>query len=783
MARRELLSDDERQRIFGLPVDEADIIRHYTLSPVDIELATNRRGSRNQLGFAVQLSLLRYPGFGLRIGEEVPEPLLGYLAYQLSIPTATFRDYSRRAQTRLDHAAEISAYLGLRAFTRADVRLALDLAAAVAWSTDKGEPIVRGLVEGLRAHKLILPSPDTIERAGLGGRARARMRAAEALTATLTPEQFDRLDALLVNDTKLNSTPLAWLREIPESPSTANINAILLRLTFVRSIGVTAEIAGMVHEHRFRQFVREGAVAPAFLLSDYSARRRRATLVASLIDLETRLSDAAIEMFDKLVGSLFTRARRGQERRYQASTRDVGQLMRLFGRTIAALSEAREGDGDVIAVIDEAVSWHRLLAAKPQVDALAELAGKDMLAAAAERYATIRRFAPAFLNAFVFRASGAGTALIQGVETLRDLNRRNRREVPEGAPLPFHNKQWKRLVREDGKINRRLYETAVLSTLRDRLRAGDVWIEGTRNYRRFDTYLLSKPEAIEVASRMSIETDAGTYLGERARTLDWRLTRFSRLLRQGKLHDVSWVRGKLKVVPLPPVTPPEAEALDRRLDALLPRVRITELLREVARRTSFLSAFRDLRTGKTHDNPNAVLAAVLADGTNLGLERMANASQGVTYAQLAWTHNWYLSEENYRAALATIVDAHHHLPFARHWGDGSASSSDGQFFRAGHKRAGASEVNAKYGCEPGPQDLQPPFRPFRLVPFARHLGHCERSALCARWPAIARRVLGPSSALRRHGWGYRPHLRALPSAGLPVRAASARPRRSPPRHD
>jgi len=373
--------------------------------------------------------------------------------------------------------------------------------------------------------------------------------------------------------------------------------------------------------------------------------------------------------------------------------------------------------------------------------------------------------------------------LIQGVETLRDLNRRNRREVPEGAPLPFHNKQWKRLVREDGKINRRLYETAVLSTLRDRLRAGDVWIEGTRNYRRFDTYLLSKPEAIEVASRMSIETHAGTYLGERARTLDWRLTRFSRLLRQGKLHDVSWVRGKLKVVPLPPVTPPEAEALDRRLDALLPRVRITELLREVARRTSFLSAFRDLRTGKTHDNPNAVLAAVLADGTNLGLERMANASQGVTYAQLAWTHNWYLSEENYRAALATIVDAHHHLPFARHWGDGSASSSDGQFFRAGHKRAGASEVNAKYGCEPGPQDLQPPFRPFRLVPFARHLGHCERSALCARWPAIARRVLGPSSALRRHGWGYRPHLRALPSAGLPVRAASARPRRSPPRHD
>ena len=81
--------------------------------PVDIELATNRRGSRNQLGFAVQLSLLRYPGFGLRIGEEVPEPLLGYLAYQLSIPTATFRDYSRRAQTRLDGSVANYSVTGL----------------------------------------------------------------------------------------------------------------------------------------------------------------------------------------------------------------------------------------------------------------------------------------------------------------------------------------------------------------------------------------------------------------------------------------------------------------------------------------------------------------------------------------------------------------------------------------------------------------------------------------------------------------------------------------------
>lgn len=43
-----------------------------------------------------------------------------------------------------------------------------------------------------------------------------------------------------------------------------------------------------------------------------------------------------------------------------------------------------------------------------------------------------------------------------------------------------------------------------------------------------------------------------------------------------------------------------------------------------------------------------------------------------------------------------IVDAHHARPFAWQWGDGSTSSSDGQAFRAGRVRGGASEVNANY---------------------------------------------------------------------------------------
>src|SRR5439155_331786 len=43
----------------------------------------------------------------------------------------------------------------------------------------------------------------------------------------------------------------------------------------------------------------------------------------------------------------------------------------------------------------------------------------------------------------------------------------------------------------------------------------------------------------------------------------------------------------------------------------------------------------------------------------------------------------------------------HQLPFAAHWGDGTTSSSDGQYFRAGGCGEAAGQVNARYGDEPG----------------------------------------------------------------------------------
>ena len=105
-------------------------------------------------------------------------------------------------------------------------------------------------------------------------------------------------------------------------------------------------------------------------------------------------------------------------------------------------------------------------------------------------------------------------------------------------------------------------------------------------------------------------------------------------------------------------TTPEARAFADGIEAMMPRVRITELLHEVSRATGFASAFTNQRTGERCDDENALLAAILADATNLGLGRMAAASHGVTRDKLIWTADAYIRPETYKAALARIIDAH-----------------------------------------------------------------------------------------------------------------------------
>jgi hypothetical protein len=75
----------------------------------------------------------------------------------------------------------------------------------------------------------------------------------------------------------------------------------------------------------------------------------------------------------------------------------------------------------------------------------------------------------------------------------------------------------------------------VLATLRDRLRSGDVWVERSSGYRRFDSYLLPAGAVPAAAAELGLPATADEWLAARGAEVDRRLRHFARRLKRGEL--------------------------------------------------------------------------------------------------------------------------------------------------------------------------------------------------------------------------------------------------------
>jgi TnpA family transposase len=706
MARRRLLQPDRWSVLLNPPTDEDSLVRNYTMSGDDLDRALRKRGHHNQLGFAVQFCLMRHIGRPLAQNDAVPAEVISFIAGQLGVTSAVFADYGRRDNTRREHSAELQELLGLRMMTRTDQRAALVASIDAAAATDNGETIAAATIAAFRSRNVLLPSTDKLERIGTAGRAVARKRVQTSLLEGLTPERLEAFEQLLMVDPAIRQTRFAWLRALPEAPSERNLLGLIERLIFVRSFGLDPQRRARIHPDRWTQLVREGAVTPSWLADDFNAGRRQALIAAQLIELTSKLTDATITMFCLLIALLFTKSKARQDRRHLDARKETGRLPRMFGDTLRVLVEANETGEDTFEVLDREIGWHRLVRARADVEALATTAEADPLLGAAERYSWVRRYAPALLDVFTFRSARTLDPLLTAIDLLRQLNRDDRRGLPAKVPLGHLIQKVRKLIAANGKRDGRLWEIATLAVLRERLRSGDVWVEGGRAFRPLEAQLMPGPAFVARKEagdlRLGVPRGADAWIAEKEQELDFKLKRLSHQARTGKLAGVRMEDGVLIIsqqrtkVPKAKVDAAKWLILDR-----MPQIDITDLLAEVNTWTGFAQWFTHLRTGDTVRLTPALLTAILGDATNLGAKRMADASAGLSERQITWARLFHIRPETYKAALAAIINAHLAHPFAKLWGNGTTSSSDGQFFRAGGRGAKRGDVNAHYSGDPG----------------------------------------------------------------------------------
>jgi TnpA family transposase len=705
MPRRELLTPAERETLLVIPVDETERIRHYTLSRADLGFIRQHRWDHNRLGIAIQLCYLRYPGRVLARGESPPPALLGMIATQVKAAPALWDQYAARDQTRREHQQELVRRLGLTLFTRAHFREMVTWLVPTAMQTIQGVVLVRAAIDELRGRRIVLPPVRVLELLAAQATTRADRQVFARLAEPLTSEQRRGLDALLELRPGTPYSLLAWLRMPPGAPSARAVLTHISRLQVIRDFGLPADLDRRVNHNRLLRLAREGAQTAVYQLKEYGQSRRYATLVAIALEATATLTDETFDLHDRLIGRFFAKSKHKHERQFAEAAPVLHETVRLFVKVGEALVDAREHDTDLFAAIETVLPWDAFVARVTDAAQLAAAREADFLGLVGDHYGQLRRYAPALLKTFEFGAAPAVTPLLEGVNTLRDLNISGARKVPPDAPTAFIRRRWAPYVHVDGGLDRRFYELCVMSELKNALRAGDVWVPGSRQFREFDEYLIDRAafatQAADAVTGLAVATDARSYLEKRVATLHHELTITNRLARRGELPDAELTDKGLKIKPLDDAVPPAADRLIRETAALLPHVKITDLLLEVDRWTDFSRHFTHLKSGEAARDRPLLLTAILADGINLGLTKMAEACPGTSFAKLSWLASWHVRDETYAQALAELINYQHRLPFAAHWGEGTTSSSDGQRFRAGGRGEATGHVNARYGDDPG----------------------------------------------------------------------------------
>ena len=309
----------------------------------------------------------------------------------------------------------------------------------------------------------------------------------------MSEAQRAKLDGWLDLKPGTKITWLSWLRQSPVKPNSRHMMEHIERLREFQALGLPEGLDRRVHQNRLLKMAREGGQMTSRDLGKYEKQRRYATLVALALEGTATVIDQIVDLHDRIIGKLLNGARHRHEQRFQQSGRKINDQLLLYGKIGQALVKARQNGADAFAAIETVLPWEEFTASVGEANKLSQPEEFDFIHLMAENWPTIRRYAPALLEALHLRAAPAGQAVLEAVEQIRALNAALLKELPSGAPTAFIKKRWEKLIRTDQGLDRRNYELCVLCELKNALRSGDIWVKGSRQFKDFEDYLIPAP--------------------------------------------------------------------------------------------------------------------------------------------------------------------------------------------------------------------------------------------------------------------------------------------------
>ncbi|QFT09991.1 MULTISPECIES: Tn3 family transposase [Vibrio] len=672
--------------------NDVQLARYFHLDEADLVFIRMRRGEHNRFGVALQLGCARFLGTFLTDLTQVPKNTQRFVARQLGITNiAILNDYAHRETTRREHASLIRTQYHYREFSWPWSFRLIRLLYTRSWISNERPSLLFDLATGwLIQHKILLPGASTLTRLISQIRERSENRLWERLAALPDCEQGEQLDCLLQLSDTSRTTHFDRYRKGPVNISSPAFNESVGRYKALKSFGIQSLDFTGIPPIRFKHIARYAGMISAYKIARMPTNKRKAILVAFVKAYEIIALDEALDVLDMLITQIAGEAKKlGQKKRLR-TLKDLDKSALTLANVCVLLLNDTVEDEDLRSAIFQKLSRESLEKSITTIKELARPYDDNFHEEMVEQYGRVRRFLPSLFKDIDFEAAPAGVMTLEAHDYLSQLLD-SRKQILDGAPMDIVSNPWKRLVMDkEGRVNKRGYTLCFLDKLQDSLRRRDIFVANSDRWGDPRAKLLQGHEwqinRIQVCRSLGHPINPKEAITALTQQLDATYRQVSEHFddNQAVKIDDSGKRPTLTITHIDKLdNPPSLQHLSKQIEALLPRVDLTELLLEINAHTGFADEFTHISesNARANDITVSICAVLLAEACNIGLEPLIKSHvPALTRHRLSWVKQNYLRAETLVKANAKLVDYQSSLSLAHQWGGGEVASADGMRF-------------------------------------------------------------------------------------------------------
>jgi TnpA family transposase len=671
------------------------------------------RTNHQRLNFMLQFKLIQKLNYFPEL-ESVPRDIIKKVAGALGIANNTQPGYSV-PKTKYKHRVLIREYLSIDYDSSSRDKLISGLARQSSKIMNDPADIINVVVETLIERRYELPSFSILDRMISSIRRAINDDIFKTIAKRL--KRARKLRVLMETLTKINSdqtTDYYRLKRLPQNPSVTHFKELIDHYNWLGEYGDISLYLRNISKIKLIQFAEEARSLDAAKISAMRNREKKISLIACLLaQAQSDSKDAMALTFCRCVHCSEKDAVRQYETKdkrdektvetmlklllgitteYQAKLSNKSKLIRQFGRQYKKYG----GTNKVIIDCEKALLKD----------------DKKHLPIIWHKYKNKSKVVISFLEAVDLGSIKKDESLLKAVKLIIEIKKGNKNKewvtLSKKPDLSFAPKAWLSLIAaEDGKtINTKHFEACVMSQLRDKLRAGDVYLKGGDAYGDYRQALIPWKDCVPLLPAFCELTGIPNAAKNMISSLK------EQLKVKSKQVDKMYPDLKELVIDSSGIPSLKKRSIQKNIASITLRDEIKKRMPErnlldimcLAQNTSqWASCFSPVSglKSKLTNQLGASIVTTFAYGSGMGpSETSRHVRAGFSERTIALVNKTHVNLKKQNKSLARIVNYYKGFPLIKNWGSGVSVSVDGTLEKI-YDRNLLSEAHFRYGKKGG----------------------------------------------------------------------------------